>query len=71
MTRQQADEIAEFIQQRLDGRKIWSITVDETRKVDPESPTKYRVLIHATDGSQPLAIYSARILTRKPVEVTR
>ena len=71
MTKQQAEEVALFIQSRLDGRKIWSITVDETRKLDPEAPTRYRVLIHAMSGGQPLAIYSARILTRQKVDTAK
>jgi len=71
MTKQQAEEVAAFIQSRLDGRKIWSITVDETRKLDPEAPTRYRVLIYAMSGEQPLAIYSARILTRQKVDTTK
>jgi hypothetical protein len=66
MTRQQADDVARFIQERLDGRKLWSVTVSETRKTDPDKPTKYRVLVEAAGSSLPLAIYSARVLT-KPV----
>ena len=64
MTRQQAEEVAKFIQERLDGRKLWSVTVSETRKVDPDKPTKYRVVIEAAGSALPFAIYSARILTR-------
>jgi len=64
MTRQQAEEVAKFIQERLDPRKIWSVTVSETRKKDPESPTKYRVIVEAAGSALPFAIYSARILTR-------
>jgi len=64
MTRQQAEEVAKFIKERLDGRKLWSVTVSETRKMDPEKPTKYRVVIEAAGSSVPIAIYSARVLTR-------
>lgn len=64
MTRQQAEEVAKFIQERLDVHKIWSITVSETRKVDPDKPTKYRVLIEATGSALPIAIYSARVLSK-------
>lgn len=66
MTRQQAEEVAKFIQERLDGRKLWSVTVSETRKVDPDKPTKYRVVVEAAGSALPFAIYSARVLT-KPV----
>jgi hypothetical protein len=66
MTRQQAEEVARFIQERLAGEKIWSITVSETRKMDPDKPTKYRVVIEAAGRELPIAIYSARILS-KPI----
>jgi hypothetical protein len=66
VTRQQAEEVAKFIQDRLDGRKLWSVTVSETRKVDPEKPTKYRVVIEAAGSALPFAIYSARVLS-KPI----
>lgn len=66
MTREQAQEVAKFIQERLDGRKIWSVTVSETRKANPDAPTKYRVVVEAAGGALPIAIYSARILS-KPI----
>jgi len=66
MTRQQAQEVADFIQKRLDGRKMWSVTISETRKMNPEAPTKYRVVVEAAGSDLPIAIYSARILT-KPI----
>ena len=66
MTRQQAEQVAQFIQNRLDGRKLWSITVSETKKAHADAPTKYRVLITPLGSGIPLAIYSAHIL-RKPV----
>jgi hypothetical protein len=66
MTRQQAEDVAKFIQERLDGRKIWSVTVSETRKTDPERPTKYRVVVESAGSALPFAIYSARILS-KPI----
>jgi len=64
MTRQQAEEVAKFIQERLDVQKVWSVTVSETRKLAPDKPTKYRVVIEAAGSSLPIAIYSARVLTR-------
>ena len=67
MTRQQAEEVAAFIRTRLDGRKLWSVTVSETRKIDPEKPTKYRVVIEAAGSERPIAIYSARVLTGKAI----
>jgi hypothetical protein len=66
MTRQEAMDVAEFIRLRLDGKKLWSVTVSETRKVDPEKPTKYRVVIEAAGSDNPIAIYSARVLSRRP-----
>lgn len=66
MTRQEAEEVAKFIQDRLDGRKLWSVTVSETRKMHPDKPTKYRVVVEAAGSALPFAIYSARIL-RKPI----
>lgn len=69
MTRQQAEEVAKFIQDRLDGRKLWSVTVSETRKMREDAPTKYRVVIEAAGSALPIAIYSARILTRPIVHL--
>lgn len=66
MTKQQAEEVAKFIQERLDSRKLWSVTVSETRKIDPSKPTKYRVLVEAAGSALPFAIYSARVLS-KPI----
>jgi hypothetical protein len=66
MTRQQAEEVAKFIQDRMDAKKVWSITVSETRKVKPDAPTRFRVVIDATGSALPIAIYSARILS-KPI----
>lgn len=66
MTRQQAEEVAKFIQDRLDGRKLWSVSVSETRKARPDAPTKYRVVVEAAGSALPFAIYSARILS-KPI----
>jgi hypothetical protein len=63
MTRQQAEEVAKFIQDRLDGRKLWSITVSKTRMVDHEKATQYRVVIEAAGSDLPFVIYSARILS--------
>jgi hypothetical protein len=66
MTKQQAEEVAAILQERLHPSKLWSITVDETRKIAPDAQTKYRVLIHMAGGREPLAIYSARML-RSPI----
>jgi hypothetical protein len=70
VTKEQAEEVAAFIQKRLDSAKLWSITVSPTRKVDPNAPDKYRILIHGM-SEQPVAIYSARILRREPVETVK
>ena len=66
MTREQADAVAKFIQERLDGRKLWSVSVSETRRTDMDKPVKYRVVIECAGSDLPIAIYSARVLS-KPV----
>ena len=66
MTREQAEGVAQFIQLRLDGRKLWSVSVSETRRTDMEKPVKYRVVIECAGSDLPIAIYSARVLS-KPI----
>ena len=65
MTRQEAENVARWIEERSDGRKLWSITVSETKKANPEVPTKYRVVIEPFGSGMPLAIYSARVLSKQ------
>lgn len=64
MTLEQAREVASFLQERMESRKVWSITVSETRKNSPDAQTKYRVVIECIGLDRPIAIYSARILTK-------
>lgn len=67
MTREQAEELSKWLTEILDGRKLWSATVSECRKSEPDKPTRYRVVLQRLGSSRPVAIYSGRILT-KPVE---
>lgn len=69
MTREQAEAVAEFIQLRLDASKVWSISIGETRQVDPSKPRKWRVVIECAGSYLPIAIYSARVLTKPLAEV--
>ena len=66
MTFDQANAVAKFISERMDGRKLWSIDVGQCRKKKPEDEPNYRVVIEAAGSALPVAIYSARILA-KPI----
>ena len=64
MTREQAEAVAKFIQDKMDPARLWSISVSETRKVNPDAPTKYRIVIEPLGCDLPIAIYSARVLSK-------
>ena len=66
MTREQAEKVAKFIQERLDVSKLWSVSVSEIWRIDIDKPVRYRVVIECAGSDLPIAIYSARVLT-KPI----